>query len=318
MAATRLVIDLDGGMAYSFASLQGGDSSSLSSLDPLVAGGLELSFSPLAHLSLGAAASYRYVFYLGAGIPSSRQRGPRGTIAFSTASYYLQNPQMDSLDSSRRHHSQFGPTASAPRFRQSCPSEVYSEQLPRIYQSMRRAPPWRPGARQAHEQMDRCQVRGGLKTARAREPIVMSTNLKASDRIGAKLRLRSLNPRRRAYRHSRRARRSSPSAAAEVVRVFPRRSSAVGAPRILHLDRPSEAAMTALGIDEMPRRRCEVLRGEARPSPRSREPRRVETQSTADSLRRNSVVPRIPPVASSTILPFQKIRNARKCRHALP
>ena len=70
MAAARLVLDLDGGMAYSLASLQGGDSSSLSSLDPLVAGGLELSFSPLAHLSLGAAASYRYVFYLGAGMPS--------------------------------------------------------------------------------------------------------------------------------------------------------------------------------------------------------------------------------------------------------
>jgi|GEM_PF-6028341 hypothetical protein len=70
VAAARLVIDIDGGMAYSLASLQGGDSSELSSLDPLVAGGLELSFSPLAHLSFGADASFRYVFYLGAGMPS--------------------------------------------------------------------------------------------------------------------------------------------------------------------------------------------------------------------------------------------------------
>ena len=71
IAAARLVVYVDGGMAYSLASLQAGQL-----VDAELVGSpgrrrtRAQSFSPLAHLSLGAAASYRYVFYLGTGMLS--------------------------------------------------------------------------------------------------------------------------------------------------------------------------------------------------------------------------------------------------------
>ena len=68
--AARLSLSLDGGLAYSVAS-KSASSSSLGSLDPAVSSSLALSFSPAAHLELGAFVSFRYVFYLGSAMPSA-------------------------------------------------------------------------------------------------------------------------------------------------------------------------------------------------------------------------------------------------------
>jgi hypothetical protein len=66
--SARMSLGIDGGMAYSRAS-ESGSAASLDSFDPMLACRLELGYLPSPRLSLGVSASFRYVFYLDAGMP---------------------------------------------------------------------------------------------------------------------------------------------------------------------------------------------------------------------------------------------------------